>query len=758
MRRWAFLLLGLLLTAALALPVAAAPGASGATALVADEMGRPVAGAEVEVYKLGQGLVSTLTADAMGAVRLPGPMPAGTLWQLRVWAKGYRTAETGWVDLARTPYQFVALKRLLGDLQVTVIDRDGKPVNARVALVGPGGQLTGEWRANGGMVLQQGLLTGDYRLVVGAPGFGQAVRPVSVTGDRTVSAVVMLERATQVLSGEVRDGATGSALAGAHVVWLREDGAQVLDGGDTDSLGRFRMALAQGMPGRYQVLVRGEGYRPALTTPAALAPGQDASWNGPAAIGLVPINGAIAGTVVRDDGLPRPGVKVVLEARGFGRVAETVSDKDGFFLFDKVPADGATAYRVRIESELNVAESAWLALKPGVTERLVLKMKFSTPTAYGRGSLAAFVAGPDGKPLSGARVELFRRNALVKEGVTDAAGAFSVEDISATGAPWISVPGDPYTVRISKDGFVTTGEVTVAGQTAYEFHLNPESRVEFRATLLPAKIDLRGRVVDAEGRGIDKAEVYLLSGVAQAAPMTRSNPEGWFTFHQVNAAPLLAYELTAKAEGSLPVAGVMAVVRPGSGDTLPTLRMSPARATFTGQVLGASGQALAGVPVTLRDSGGSVLVTGETDAAGVYRLKVPVTALPVTAETGRDGWTRALAEVSEVPASGTVSRDLVILPLTARSSGRVLDPSGNPVAGMRVELLEDGRGIVAATRTDANGVYVFDGVMLDGPGLFWLRVDTTARTFAGSLRHGTELVPMLRLLPGQEVVTDLLVR
>jgi hypothetical protein len=506
------------------------------------------------------------------------------------------------------------------------------------------------------------------------------------------------------------------------------------------------------------VLVRGEGYRPALTTPAALAPGQDASWNGPAAIGLVPINGAIAGTVVRDDGLPRPGVKVVLEARGFGRVAETVSDKDGFFLFDKVPADGATAYRVRIESELNVAESAWLALKPGVTERLVLKMKFSTPTAYGRGSLAAFVAGPDGKPLSGARVELFRRNALVKEGVTDAAGAFSVEDISATGAPWISVPGDPYTVRISKDGFVTTGEVTVAGQTAYEFHLNPESRVEFRATLLPAKIDLRGRVVDAEGRGIDKAEVYLLSGVAQAAPMTSSNPEGWFTFHQVNAAPLLAYELTAKAEGSLPVAGVMAVVRPGSGDTLPTLRMSPARATFTGQVLGASGQALAGVPVTLRDSGGSVLVTGETDAAGVYRLKVPVTALPVTAETGRDGWTRALAEVSEVPASGTVSRDLVILPLTARSSGRVLDPSGNPVAGMRVELLEDGRGIVAATRTDANGVYVFDGVMLDGPGLFWLRVDTTARTFAGSLRHGTELVPMLRLLPGQEVVTDLLVR
>jgi hypothetical protein len=756
MRRVTALVLGLLMTLALALPVAAAPETAGATAMVADVMGRAIPGAEVEIYKLGKGLVAVRTADQMGTVRIPGPLSTGSLWQMRVWAEGYRTVETGWQDLTRTPYQFVRLERLSGDLNVKVIDRDGLALEALVTLGGPGGQVAGEWRATGGVVTRQGLLTGEYQLLVAKQGYAAVSRSVTVTGDRAANAVVMMEKARQGVASEVRDSVTGAPVAGARVFWLQHDGTALMEGAPTDRFGRFYMAREQGVSGTYKVQVAAPGYRTATTAAVTLAPGQetDLSQSGP--LMLQPAFGAIAGTVYRPNLQVRADAPLVLEASGFGEIARTRADRDGSYRFTGLTADPGVQYRVRMEAEWEVAESAWMTVPAGQTLQVTLQISETGKSSSGAGTLSGTVVTPGGAPVAGATVELLLRNSVRHTLTTDAAGYFEARDLMATFNRF-GMAGDPYTLRVSGDGFVTTAEIQVEGRAVWDVHVPDASRTSVKVVLYPALTDAQGRVVDVDGRPVVGAELTLTPEGGAGARTARSDENGWFAFRELPSAPLMRYAMTVKAAGFRTIQNAETVVRPGQLQALPTVRLTPATVTLLGQVLGADGQTVTGARVTVRDAGGQVLGAAETDGQGLYRVQAPATALPVTLDVGRNGWSRALTVVAEAPASGVVSRDLVVLPLSARASGRVLDAAGSPVASMRVELLEDGRGIVAATRTDANGVYRFDEVVLDGPGLFWLRVDTPVATFAGSLRHGTELVPLMRLMPGQEVVTDLLV-
>jgi RND superfamily putative drug exporter len=234
---------------------------------------------------------------------------------------------------------------------------------------------------------------------------------------------------------------------------------------------------------------------------------------------------------------------------------------------------------------------------------------------------------------------------------------------------------------------------------------------------------------------------------------------GWYELRG-NIRPGIRSHATAEAKGYLPLGGVDVTDMILKQNTLPTLTLTGTGATLAGQVIGPAGVPVPAAEVSLIGPAGELLAQANTDAAGYYRIAANLPRYGVvTLTAARTGWSRALADVSERPAAGaTVSRDLVIFPETATLEGRARGADGTPSAGVWVDLLEEGGGVIDSARTLEGGYFQFTNVRLTGSAWFSLRVRAGAgATFGGSLTHGTEVVPMLRLAPGERTVTDLLV-
>ncbi|HEY3367194.1 MAG TPA: carboxypeptidase-like regulatory domain-containing protein [Symbiobacteriaceae bacterium] len=758
MRKMLSLMLGLLLVAALVAPAAALPAVP-ASGVVTDQMGRPIPAAELEVYKLGAGLVAVLTSGQSGAFHLLNSGEPGALWQFRVAAKGYRTLETGWMDLASHRYQTLKLEPLLGDLQIALQSDTGKALNGTAQVAGPGGQLLGTFPVSGGTFRQTGLLAGSYRVIVTAPGYGPQAATVEVAPERTANAVFTLNATGLALSGEVTDAVTSLGVAGATVEALRADGT-LAAAGQAGAEGRFRLLLPGATPGAYRLQVTAAGYHMAVTQPATLAVGQEHDWSGDQAIALQPLAGTVYGSLLGPYGAPQIKARVVLQLKGYGEVAEATTDDDADFQFDRVAVGEGVLYRVSFRDSNFHVDSPWTELKPGRNE-VLLQVQSEFGLTFGTGKLSGVVVTPAGAPVAGAKVELTRFATELKSVLTGDDGSFLLNDIPATARPGMA--GAPYSVRITKDGYVASREFTVAGQPVADLTLPSQTRTSLRAVLTPASADLRGRVTDTDGRPATGAKVQVQAdgGTATDVWATVTDGTGWYDLKDVPIRPAGRYLLRVETPNYLTPGARDITANVAGGTSLPTARLTPRTATFTGQVAGPDGVPLTGVKVSLRDPNGKLAAEATTDLAGLYRLNgvlAPGAGL-LTLTAAKAGWTTALAEIAASPAPGTtLNRDLVILPNTGALEGRVLDESNQWRQGVQVDLLEESVGVVATAVTDIQGHYGFANVTLDGAGWFWLRVRTTDGVFAGSLSHQTELVPLLRLAPGETTVTDLLIR
>lgn len=756
MRKILSLVLGLVLTAMLVAPAAALPAAPAqATGVVTDLNGRPLPGAEVEVYRLGAGLTAVLTADAGGAFRVAYGDP-GSLWQLRVRADGYRTLETGWIDLSAHRYQALKLEPLLGDLQIALRSSSGKSLEGMARIVGADGQLVSEQRVEAGRLVQTGMLTGAYRVIATVPGYVAQAAPVTVAPNRTADLLFTLDAAGVVLSGEVTDAVTNQPLPGATVEAVGADGT-IAGSGQSAAEGRFRLAMPQAAPGAYKLRVSAPGYRTAVTQPATLAAGQEHDWSGGDAVALQPLKGTVAGTLMNSAGAGYPAVDVVLLLKGYGEAAVVRTDRYGNFEFDDVAVGSGAEYRVSYWDSNGNAETPWTEITAGTRSEVVLQVPNQAIQPEGVAKLSGVVSATGGAPIAGAKVELFRGGAVAKSVMTAADGSFLINDVVATGDS-----GDkriPYSVRVTKDGFVPAREFTIAGLVTTELLVQPQTRISLKAVMAPAANDLRGHVTDPDGHPLQGVQIRVAADGTSDFWSSTSDANGWYVLQDVPVRPAASYVLRVQGAGYLtpdPLDVTDSVTGSGS---LPTVRLTPQTAVFTGQVAAPDGTPLAGVAVALRGPDGKVGAQATTDEAGLYRLTatVPKAGL-MTLSAGQTGWTTAVAELAAPPAPGaTFRRDLLILPNTATLEGQVLNGEGVPVAGAGVELLEEGRGVIASAETDAQGRYHFENVALDGPGWFWMRARTPVGSFGGSLTDQTELVPLLRLTPGEATVTDLLV-
>ncbi|MFZ5815309.1 MAG: MSCRAMM family protein [Bacillota bacterium] len=754
---WALLCCALLLVAAW--PVRAGEP-QGLLVRVGGPAGQPLPGAAVEVYGLGEGAVALLTTGEDGTVRLP--YAGRRLWMLRVSARGYRVRESGWIDPAYGGVMSFKLEPWGGDLQVLLRDEAGRPVAGRVLLLAAGGAVVADGEAAGGRLALQELPAGEYRLVASAEGLGPVQRPVTVAAGRVAVERVVLQPRSFAAAGEVVDGVTQQPLPGARVELLRADGV-ALASGEAGPAGRFRLTAPAGGPGEYRVRVTAPGYAPVETAAREAGPGFTLDFSGAGRIELLPATGAIAGTLLSQSGQPVPNTRVVLLRQGLGEVAAGKSDEDGAFRFEGLAAGESIRYQVVADEALDYSRadwhhllaSDWVLAKPGITVQTPVVARSWIEYPLGLGTVEGRVTTPAGLPVEGATVELFRYTRVQASATTDEDGAFRFARIEASEKDGFGLT--PYMLRIRKDGFVATREVKVEGEQRTAFGLPAGARLRVAATLHPDRVVPQGRVTDPQGRPVAGAEVALsVAGQSEVLRAT-SDAGGWYRLAELPVTLAFA-SLSVTAPGYLPTTGLEVTAALAEGGRLPTVQLTPRRSTVEGLVVDLTGRPLGGARVRLW-AGGAVAAERLSDTDGYYQMEADLTAAGLALLTvEREGYTGAGTVLAKLPGPGErISQPLWLQPETAALSGRVLDQAGRPVSGVAVELLLEGQGVVKRALSGPDGSYRFELPLPHGPAWAWLRAEPTSGSFAGSVSHGLDYAPLLRLGAGEAVVIDLLV-
>jgi len=462
------------------------------------------------------------------------------------------------------------------------------------------------------------------------------------------------------LTGRVLD--RGHGVAGARVVASPPGGFGSTDTAPaysavTDTHGGWVLKLPVGY---YGVRVESPGRLPSPRVEVHLDDTRDLT--------LELIRGRTLEGTVRDaaSGKPVAGVSLSASCGGAGRADDVPLDTQGRFALE-TPPDVACALIARTAGGL-LATAGIEPAQPA--ERIILDLRPG-------GSLTGRVTGRDGRSQAGATVTVS----------------------AARTAAWGPV-------RVEAD---RRGRYVVRGLPPGELRVTAEARAhapreqagwlgaqaaETLDIALPPAAEVKGRVVDAGGRGVAGAQIVAhqppLDGSGARVVHGRADVNGRFELDGLAAGPV-----TLGADDSRGRSAVAtAEVRENGGPSV-TLTLTPA-ASATGMVRYSDGHPAAGVRVESSriDAGDGPWASAQavTDADGRYLLApLPPGAHRVTATrrgpTVFFATTPAASRQQEVSLAASERRDGVdfVLPRAGRRlRGTVVDADGAPVAGARV--------------------------------------------------------------------------
>jgi large repetitive protein len=310
----------------------------------------------------------------------------------------------------------------------------------------------------------------------------------------------------------------------------------------------------------------------------------------------------------------------------------------------------------------------------------------------GNGRIFGTVSDAQGKALSGATVELIRREGGAEPLATaaaDANGEFSFDKLAGMG----------YSVRARAAGFVPRTERAVKLDDAVQIRLSPGGV-------------LLGRVLSADdGKGIAGASVTGMAPLGDSSRWEETIETGADGAYRFEAAPEQKIQLQVKASG-YQTANVKDVEAPVGKETTKNIPLSTGL-TVHGRVVDATSKApIAGAKI--RYGMGFIVDSSESESSA--NGEFTITGMPsgrqmLMAEAA--GYTPARQEVT---LSGDRKTEEVVLELTrgAVISGSVLGPDGSPVSGAKI-FTEENAFILAkrsqsVATTDAQGKFSVTGI------------------------------------------------
>lgn len=565
-----------------------------------------------------------------------------------------------------------------------IVRRDGEVEDAGVGTPTPEGRI-----------LFEGLPAGSYRIFLRLPGFveGQASAVVPL-GERVSFGHVTLQPAASdtALVGEAQ-------LQGADNhggITVSTDGLPYQ--ASTTPEGRYRLAVPARPDGSYRLTFQKAGYGNGHAVVSPVPAGEVTVAETPILVGQP---GRISGLVELDDRFADPGlmprVSIRLERLEDGvrqRVAQTVPDADGVFVFDAL--DPATYYLFAV---LEGFVDARAVLPLAVGEDVMAPVLYLTPDAA---SQAATIVG---------RVEREGRGPGEHGGIrVEAALSGYVALTSADGDFELNVVAGTYTLAFHADGY--------GGDTSAPIDLAAGARVSLPETVLlhaqPGAV--RGAVsvpegFDAEGR-VDRVQLTLTRpGDGEPFAVTSPAPDGSFFVSDV---PAGTWSLSATLPG-FSATPVLLDLAPGELEDVHLIaltlaaREEAALPLIRGHVslLGAGPQGHGGVVVEVQGTPFSTL--SRSDGA----FEVVATPGPATLLLTRDRYVPLTWGPLHVGDADLVLPDpLEMIGEPGRVRGVVQLPPGfaaEDAADVAVEVTRDGE-TVALVAPDAAGLFVADAL------------------------------------------------
>lgn len=240
------------------------------------------------------------------------------------------------------------------------------------------------------------------------------------------------------ISGTVTDVDTTDPIEGATVTLYDDGGTTVLDSATTDAGGDY--TLDGITPGTYDLKFSAAGYVTEwFDDQASAAAGTIAVGYGEAVVAdgaLLAASGSISGVVTDDDtGEPIEGVLVKLwDGGGTTLLDETVTNDAGEYTFDVAPGtyDVEFCHDDYIKEWYGDADSASGAITVGNGEDVTVNEGLASNAGSVSGTISdASVTLQSAHGVAGVRVEVIDGDGdVVASAVTDADGAYTVEDVS----------------------------------------------------------------------------------------------------------------------------------------------------------------------------------------------------------------------------------------------------------------------------------------------------------------------------------------
>jgi len=712
------------LTDSAVLPPVELPADAGLPVVVLDPAGRPLAGARAWVrrslggwnrwrqrqfHPVGRFGVS----DERG--RLVLPRLAGEPLVVQVWAPGLPVAEvTVQPEDESAEIRFAA--GLARPLQVR--GADGEPVAGVIVRLDATPLAVSGENGDAEPVLADGaaaeveLVAADgRRAVVRLPAWEPANEEARLAGPPLAALTLPPPRP---LAGRVVDATSERAVPGA-VVWIWN-----LEGEAVEADGRGAFSLPWPVEERTVVAVA-PGYR------WQTAKSADLEASEPVVLALAPAL-RIAGRAVDEAGEPVAAARVrVRQAEDRPRVWSSGDELsgvetgvDGGFVLRGV--NPGRTYELRVEAEGLVAGEVTAAA--GDTDLEVV-----LATASG---VVGRVLDPYGGPLSGARVRLFPLPEMDSIQVEMVNGERQTDHEVVSGPRGRFAAGrlaaGIYDLEVLADGWAPLFRPAL--------EVPEEGDLDLGDLLLDPGATIEGRVIDAEGRSVEGAEVRFHSYVRTTGLSTgvilsgrfplvaRSGFDGRFAIeHQPEDR---GQELVVSHPSHL---DEMVTAQPG--DEL-VVRLRPAGGVF-GRVVSADGAPLPGAHVevqveqrseTLQGSSMSTHFTsGRSGEDGTFNVvKVPPGQARVKASA--TGYAASEPVELEIAVGQRAGPLRLVLSDPAVVFGQVLDLDGAPAAGAEVRVTDSTGSTQHVDRGDAEGRYRVAG-LASGVAEVWAQAEAS---------------------------------